>query len=221
MADDRVVTMSAQGYKALINSTNGKGLHWVTDVNAELPVKVRSNGYGSERPQTLTQAFYNTCKSGGERNALFVQREGKVVTWSWDQYLRETLKFAKGLHKLNITERSAVAIMGFNSPEWVIAFVGGIMYNCVGTGIYSTNTAEACLYQAEHSDAEIVVVETNEMLKRFTKNLNKLPKVKAIVVWGEKSLPADEKDSRFYLWKDFLKIGSDIPDKVILEKAQK
>ena len=72
MADDRVVTMSAEGYKALINSTNGKGLHWVTDVRSELPVKVRSNGYGSERPMTLTQTFYNTCKSGGERGALFV-----------------------------------------------------------------------------------------------------------------------------------------------------
>jgi long-chain-fatty-acid--CoA ligase ACSBG len=109
--------------------------------------------------------------------------------------------------------------MGFNSPEWVIAFVGAVMYNCVGTGIYSTNTAEACLYQAEHSDAEVIVVETNEMLKRFTQSLSKLPKVKAIVVWGEKALPADEKDSRFYLWKDFLKFGAEIPDKNIIEKA--
>jgi hypothetical protein len=41
MADDRVVTMSALGYKSLINSTNGKGLHWATDVHTELPVKVR------------------------------------------------------------------------------------------------------------------------------------------------------------------------------------
>jgi long-subunit acyl-CoA synthetase (AMP-forming) len=36
--------------------------------------------------------------------------------------------------------------MGFNSPEWAIAFIGGILYNCVNTGIYSTNAAEACLY---------------------------------------------------------------------------
>ena len=54
MVDDRVVTMSASGYKALINSTNGKGLHWVTDVESELPVKVKASGVGSERPMTVT-----------------------------------------------------------------------------------------------------------------------------------------------------------------------
>jgi len=29
--------------------------------------------------------------------------------------------------------------------------------------------------------------------------------VKAFIVWGEKELPKDNKDSRFYLWNDFLK----------------
>jgi hypothetical protein len=46
------------------------------------------------------------------------------------------------------------------------------------------------------------------MLKRFTLTLKQLPKVKAIVVWGEKALPVEEKDPRFFLWKDFLKLGS-------------
>ena len=109
--------------------------------------------------------------------------------------------------------------MGFNSPEWVIAFIGGVMYNCVGTGIYSTNAAEACLYQADHSEAEIICVETNDMLKRF--DLNKLPRVKAFVVWGEKELPKDIKDSRYFLWNDYLKLGNDVKPAVIMEKVSR
>lgn len=132
--------------------------------------------------------------------------------------MRESLNFAKALHKLQITERSAIAIMGFNSPEWVFSFMGGLLYNCVATGIYATNAPEACHYQVEHSDAEVIVVETNDMLKRFTLTLKQLPKVKAIVVWGEKALPAEEKDPRFFLWKDFQKLGAQVADKVILEK---
>ena len=58
--------------------------------------------------------------------------------------------------------------MGSNQPEWVIAFMGGVMNNCVGTGVYITNTAEACLYQATHAESEVIVVETVEHLKRFT-----------------------------------------------------
>ena len=65
---------------------------------------------------------------------------------------------------MNVRERSAVAIMGFNSPEWAIAFMGSIMNNNVNTGIYITNQAEACLYQADHSEAEVIVCETYEHL---------------------------------------------------------
>jgi long-chain-fatty-acid--CoA ligase ACSBG len=91
----------------------------------------------------------------------------------------------------------------------------------VVTGIYSTNTPEACLYQVDHSEAEIVLVETNEMLKRFTINLSKLPRIKAIVVWGETQLPSDVQDSRFFLWKDFMKLGAEIKDTAILERTSR
>ena len=89
------------------------------------------------------------------------------------------------------------------------------------TGIYSTNTPEACLYQVDHSEAEIVLVETNEMLKRFTINLSKLPRIKAIVVWGETQLPSDVQDSRFFLWKDFMKLGAGIKGEAIQERINR
>jgi len=78
----------------------------------------------------------DTVKSGGQRNALFVEREGKRIIWNWDAYFRETVNFAKALLKLKVKERSTVAIMGFNSPEFVFSFIGSLLYNCVCTGIY-------------------------------------------------------------------------------------
>ena len=78
MADDRIVVMSSQGYKSLVNPVDGKGLHWVTDVNAEIPVKVRSSGAGSEKPITISTMFLNQVKVSGPRNALFVERAGKI-----------------------------------------------------------------------------------------------------------------------------------------------
>lgn len=77
------------------------------------------------------------------------------------------MKFAKACHKMQVKDKSAVAIMGFNAPEWAIAFFGGVMNNMIGTGIYITNATEAVFYQTDHSEAEIVVVENNDMLKRF------------------------------------------------------
>lgn len=45
--------------------------------------------------------------------------------------------------------------------------------------------------------------------------------MKAFIVWGEKELPKDNKDSRFYMWNDFLKLGADVKDAVILEKVSR
>jgi long-chain-fatty-acid--CoA ligase ACSBG len=130
------------------------------------------------------------------------------------------MSFAKSMAKLNLKERSAVAIMGFNAPEWVISFMGGIMYNCVSTGIYITNSLDACHYQTEHSEASLVVCETNEHLQKF--DLNKLPLVQAVVVWGEKELPAAYKTNpKVYLWKDFMKLGDQIKESAVMDKVNK
>ena len=128
--------------------------------------------------------------------------------------------FSKALANLNVTARSAVAVMGFNSPEWLMTFLGAINYNAVITGIYITNEPDACLYQATHASAEVVVCDSIERLRGFTVNLDKLPKVKAFVVWGVNSLPEEFQGPLFYLWKDFLAIGTHIDDSVINKKMQ-
>ena len=50
------------------------------------------------------------------------------------------------MHVLGITERKSVNIMGHNAPEWAIACLGGIFANCVASGVYISNSKEACLY---------------------------------------------------------------------------
>ena len=181
-----------------------------------------TSGSGSERPFTMCQMFLNAVKMGGDNPALHVEREKKKLCWSWNQFNIESMKFAKAINSLKVTEKSAVAIMGFNAPEWLFSCIGAILNNCVFTGIYITNTEDACFYQADHSEAEIICVETTEHLKRFTVNIEKFERVKAFVVWGEKELPAEfQGNSRFYLWKDFQEIGSQVPDQTILDRMEK
>lgn len=133
----------------------------------------------------------DTMKSASDKTAIQVMRNGKVQQWNWGQYYMEAMKFAKSLVKLNVSQRSSVNILGFNSPEWFFSFMGAIMANSIASGIYLTNGPDACHYQADHSEAEVIVVDTNEQLKKFTSQLDKLPRVKAIVVYSEKALPTD------------------------------
>jgi long-chain-fatty-acid--CoA ligase ACSBG len=71
------------------------------------------------------------------------------------------------LLKLGVEERKAVNIMGFNSPEWAIAYHGSIFHNNVVSGVYITNGPAACHYQAENSEAQVIVVDTLDQLKLY------------------------------------------------------
>lgn len=125
------------------------------------------------------------------------------------------------MYALGIEERKGCNIMGHNSPEWAIAFFGAIQYNCISSGVYQTNNAESCFYQADHSEAELIIVDSVEQLKKYESNLHRLPNIKAIVVYNIDKLPNDVKDKRFYVWKEFLTLGKDVKNEIILEKANK
>jgi long-chain-fatty-acid--CoA ligase ACSBG len=128
------------------------------------------------------------------------------------------MSFAKSLHFIGVDSRKAVNIMGFNSPEWAIAYFGSMMHNNVVSGVYTTNGADACQYQAEHSEAQVIVVESINHLKMYLSIIDQIPEVKALVCWGVDKIPEDlQKDSRIYTYRNFLDLGSKIEDDVIDE----
>jgi long-chain-fatty-acid--CoA ligase ACSBG len=128
------------------------------------------------------------------------------------------MKFAKTLVKLNVDVFRIVNVLGFNSPEWFIANNGSILAGCIAAGIYTTNTAEACKYITEHSQAPVVVLEGNKQLQKYANLAGTLPNLKAIVVWGEpvdQALAANFAGVKVYSWEEFLELGSDQSDNVV------
>jgi long-chain-fatty-acid--CoA ligase ACSBG len=71
-------------------------------------------------------------------------RNKKAYTWTWNQYYADSMAFAKSLHAISVDPRKSVNIMGFNSPEWAISYMGSLMHNNVACGVYTTNGADAC-----------------------------------------------------------------------------
>lgn len=75
-----------------------------------------------------------------------MERGGKIIKWSWRDFLNDATAFAKAMHVLGINERKCVNIIGHNAPEWTISFIGGTLFNAITSGVYPTNNADACLY---------------------------------------------------------------------------
>lgn len=78
--------MSAKGYQNLLGSEDGKNVFWATDVNVELPIKMRQTGNASFQPKTLSEVFVETSFKQPERPAIYVERAGKEIKWTWKEY---------------------------------------------------------------------------------------------------------------------------------------
>jgi len=96
-----------------------------------------------------------------------------------------------------LAAKDGVAIIGENCPQWFICDVAAIYAGGVPAGIYTTNSAEQCLYIAENSDASIAVVENEEQLAKFKEVEKDLPRLKAIVM-----MTGSNDADNVYSWED-------------------
>lgn len=196
---------------------DGDGVLWTTDPSVELPIRVSTNpnSTASASPLTVMQTLSNQVRVRPNGPAMSVERNGKWHTWTYAQYEQDVKKFAKSLISLGFQRHEGVSIMGFNSPEWFIADLGAIYAGGIAAGIYTTNGPEAAHYVAHHSDAGVVVVEDEDQLKKFLQIRDRLPKLRAIVMWvgqPDKSL----KD--VYSWADFMRLGAGVSNQVLQER---
>ncbi|XP_068461300.1 long-chain-fatty-acid--CoA ligase ACSBG2-like isoform X2 [Clinocottus analis] len=171
---------------------------------------MEDSGPASETPMTVHQMFLQTVRTCGNHPALASKEEGQWVTLSWRQYYEQCRAAAKSFLKLGLERYHGVGILGFNSPEWFIADIGCIFAGGLATGIYTTNSPEACQHVAANSEANILVVENQKQLEKILQVRSyHLPHLKAIVQYkGE----LQQKAPFLYTWAEFMKLGEDVPD---------
>lgn len=139
------------------------------------------------------------------RNVFYVRRGGAWVGISWEEFEREAHEFASALLAMNLTRGASVCVLMGNVAQWPVCDVGTIMAGGCGVGLYPTNSAEQCEYIINHSDAELVVVDTRQQLEKILSVRARLPKVKAVISLDEDAASASDGVLSF---KDFLKIGA-------------
>ncbi|XP_068576804.1 long-chain-fatty-acid--CoA ligase ACSBG2-like [Cebidichthys violaceus] len=182
---------------------------WSTSRHKAVRLRMEGSGPASETPMTVHQLFLETVETYGEHPALASKKEGQWVTLTWRQYYEQCRAAAKSFLKLGLERYHGVGILGFNSPEWFISDIGCIFAGGLATGIYTTNSPEACQYVAANSEANILVVENQKQLDKILQVKDHLPHLKAIVQYkGE----LQQKAPFLYTWAEFMKLGQDVPD---------
>uniref|UniRef100_A0A665X032 long-chain-fatty-acid--CoA ligase n=1 Tax=Echeneis naucrates TaxID=173247 RepID=A0A665X032_ECHNA len=178
---------------------------WSTSRDQGVKLRMEGSGSASHTPITIHQMFLQTVDSYGDFPALVSKKEGQWVTLTWRQYYEQCRAAAKSFLKLGLERYHGVGILGFNSPEWFISDIGCIFAGGLATGIYTTNSPEACQYVLANSEANILVVENQKQLEKILQ----LPHLKAIVQYSGEPL---HKAPFLYSWAEFMKLGEVVPD---------
>ena len=122
---------------------------------------------------------------------------------------------AKAFIALGLEPRKSVGILGFNSPEWFFSDLAAIFCNAISVGIYTTNSPDACKYMADHSNANILVVEDANQLKKILEIKDDLKDLKAIVQYtGTPEHPG------VLSWQELMNKGKEASDEALEERLK-
>jgi len=180
-------------------------------------VEIRTHNHPSSdyTPVSVWSMINDTARRVPDRTALAVKREGVWVKWTYEEYLEDIKTVAKAFIKLGLKKSHAVGILGFNAPEWHISNIASVVAGGLATGIYTTNSVDAVRYVAEHSRANIVVLENQEQLAKIEKCRDKLEHLEAVIQFlGEPS------DPDVLSWQDLLAVGRSVEDSVLQERLE-
>ena len=119
--------------------------------------------------------------------ALVRRVDGSWQTATWGDYGASVRQAAQALIASGIEAGDRVAILSYNTPEWVIFDVAAMAVGAVPVGIYFSSSAEEIADMLERSNARIVLAETAAHIEKI--NAATLPALELVV--GVDDSPGD------------------------------
>jgi long-subunit acyl-CoA synthetase (AMP-forming) len=127
------------------------------------------------------------------------------VTWTWATYWRDARLVARGLIALGHVAGDAVAIMGGNRAQWVLAQLGAMAAGGVPAPIYPTSTHDQVRHILANCGASVVFVDESGNVDKV---LAAAPSVRAVVAMA----PLTHADPRVMSFAALLAAAAPVPD---------
>jgi long-subunit acyl-CoA synthetase (AMP-forming) len=158
------------------------------------------------------EVLAETVKRYGDRPAMRVKREGGWRTTTWAQYARDARRLGRALVKLGVAQGQGVSIIGYNSPEWLIADIGAILAGAVPAGIYTTNTPAQVRYITDHCEAKVSFADTPEQVDKFVGEQDRMPRLEVVVQMLGRPVESQRGRLRILGWEELLAMGDELPE---------
>ncbi len=157
--------------------------------------------------RSIYELFKDVTTSNAKELAYRSKREGQWVDTSWAEHANIVSRVGRSLIALGVKHGDRVSILALSRQKWVQCDFATVNIGGVTVGIYPANLAVDCAYIINHSDSEVLFVDTDEQLQKILSIRPELPMLRKIIIFDGPSDPANDVLS----WEDFLKEGERIP----------
>ncbi|KAI6654317.1 Long-chain-fatty-acid--CoA ligase [Oopsacas minuta] len=183
--------------------------NWVTNPSDEVVIQVGKDGVAALPPRTIPDVFKEKCDQFGAAKALNVKRDGKWQSTTFTELYEQCMRVAKSLLAVGLKRFEGVSIMGFNSPEWIMAELGTIMAGGLATGIYTTNNVETTKYILENSGSRVAIGEHSLILEKLLEAGKGIEGMK-FVQYSPVPVEQSQRERGVISWEEFLQLGKDV-----------
>ena len=154
--------------------------------------------------ETIPHKILTRGRERGSAAAYAVRSGSGWNTTSWDGYAGEVEDAAKALIALGLDVGASVAILGTNTPHWVIFDVAAMAVGATPAGIYPTSSPDEAAYIINHSRSPIVLAQNEAQLAKILEKSDELPDLRTVVL-----MPGAASDAPNVLsWNDFIAAGA-------------
>jgi len=117
------------------------------------------------KPQTLNDIFFEIVERKHER-LMLVREASRWTSVSSQELYQNVVGMARALSRWDLAKGDRLAILSENRHEWAVTDFACLLLGAVVVPIYSTLTAQQTAYILNDSGAKVVVVSTEDQLKK-------------------------------------------------------
>ena len=165
-----------------------------------------------------------TARRLGTHPAYHVRGEHAWQGTSWQDYGEAVRRAARALLQLGVQRGDAVAILGFNSPQWATMAFAAMAIGATPAGIYWTSSSQDIAYILNHCRASVLLVDDIKRLRTVEEvapellHLNTVVLLSSLEQVGNSPLNAPEGRRQLIGWEAFLSLGTPALEKQLNDR---
>lgn len=155
---------------------------------------------------TLGQSLLTFKKRTAEKAIMF-KKGRRWISKSWPEYFSDIESFGAGLLALGVKPKERVAIMANTRYEWSVADHAAMGVHAIVISIYQNNTPADVEYILNNSEARVLILENDALLRVWHEIAEKCPHVEEIILMDP---PKANIETKVHAWEDINKKGQEV-----------